>query len=412
MRLQNAKTQKEKNLVIIAKVLKAIARFLCILALLFLLYYSASRAETVISYGYNYSPLNIRKEMSIKSEWIAQYPRESTIEILEDLGDWYRVENGYVKKEFVYPSIEINMKGKALDDIAIFADYIENNENNELEMREILGVLKKDTEQIFVSKVNGYLELLSGGFVKEKFITFNLVTDADILVETLSVEDMKPNNMPNLQIRYIGTLKQRTSGSCVNKKKTLHFVDEIPIYDILNQEAYFPSGREIYKIPLTEFSEIKKVGASEEILASYRTIYYSSSKERKHNIELVSSFLDGTIINAGETFSYNQTTGPRNAKKGYEQAPVISRGEYVLDYGGGVCQVSSTIYAAILTQPNFKVVERKPHGLEVTYLPLKMDATVSYGSIDLKFVNQYEFPVKLNVKSEDGVCLVTITRVQ
>ena len=83
-----------------------------------------------------------------------------------------------------------------------------------------------------------------------------------------------------------------------------------------------------------------------------------------------------------------------------------------MGYGGGVCQVSSTIYAAILHNKNFKVTARKPHGLPATYIPVDMDATVSYGSVDLKFVNKYPFKVRLNVKSEDGVCLVTITRAE
>ena len=120
--------------------------------------------------------------------------------------------------------------------------------------------------------------------------------------------------------------------------------------------------------------------------------------------------MDGKVIEPNATFSYNKTTGSRSASKGYQEAPVIESGQYVMGFGGGVCQVSSTIYAAIKNQASFDVTERRKHGLAVSYIPVGMDATVSYGSIDLKFVNKYPFAVKLNVKSEDGVCLVTITR--
>lgn len=369
----------------------------------FLMCFAQADAEVKKKYGYNLYPLNVRAEMDIDSEWIEQYPGTSTIIILEDLGDWYKVENGYVMKQYVYDSVDIYTYGKILNEAPIYS----NTEG----WCEIIGFVQKDAEYTFIKKVNGYLELLDGGFVEEKFVTFSYTIEGEIKENTLTVEDMQKWNMANLPIQYLGTLKERTAGSGVTTKSKLYFKDIIPIYDIINGEAYFPSGQNIFKISLDKFSEIENVGKSYNVLAAYRTIYYSSSSSRKHNIALVSSFLDGCIINANSTFSYNKTTGPRSASKGYEMAPVISNGQYVDGYGGGVCQVSSTIYAAIMNHRNFEVTARREHGLPVSYLPTDMDATVSYGSIDLKFINRNPFAVQLNVKSENGVCLVTITRI-
>lgn len=358
--------------------------------------------EQVIMYGYNVNPLNIRKEMSIDSKWIDQYPRASTIEILEELDGWYRVEKGFVKMDFVYYSIDIYRLGRLLDNVLVYA---EPNKNSE-----IINLLSTDYEDIFIQKVNGFLELSSGGFVEEQFVTFSWMLEDEIKESTLTVEDMERWNMSELPIQYLGTLAKKTGGKGVTNKKTLNFRDVIPIYDIIDGYAYFPSGQDIYKISVDKFVEFKNVGPYYEILAAYRTVYYSSSNARKHNISLVSTYLDGKVIEPNATFSYNKTTGSRSASKGYQEAPVIESGQYVMGFGGGVCQVSSTIYAAIKNQSNFDVTERRKHGLEVSYIPVGMDATVSYGSIDLKFVNKYPFAVQLNVKSENGVCLVTITR--
>lgn len=364
-----------------------------------------NQAEIVseIRYGYNIYGLNIRKEMDIESEWIGQYPGRSTIVILEDMGDWYRVENGYVMKEFVFDSIEIYERGKVLEEVVAFA---EPNYQSQ-----VVAIVEKDVERICIWKENGFVLMEDIGYVPEAFVTFYFEIQPEIKPNTLNVDDMKTWRMASLPIQYIGTLEKRTGGKGVTNRNTLYFKDVIPIYDIIDGEAYFPSGRHIYKISIDKFIEIENVGPSYEILAAYRTIYYDSSSARKHNIELVSTFLDGTVISYNKTFSYNKTTGSRSQSKGYLEAPVIENGQYVPGFGGGVCQVSSTIYAAIMNQPWFNVTERRPHGLEVSYLPYGMDATVSYGSIDLKFINEYPFAVKLNVKSEDGVCLVTITRV-
>lgn len=359
-------------------------------------------SKSKFHYGYNKAPLNVREEMSVESNWVDQYPNESTIMILEDLGDWYRVEQGYVKKEFVFDSIEIYKRGLILESTPIYAEPKAT--------LEIFGHVEEKEELIFIRKENGYLELSSGGYVKEECVTFEFAPEFVLQEANLTIADMKSENMINLPIQYLGTLSTKVPGESVTSKSSLYFQGDIPIYTIIDNYAYFPSGRNIYKITLDNFVDMKNVGTSYDILAAYRTVYFSSSQNRKHNIALVASYLDGTVIPSGKTFSYNRTTGPRNAARGYEKAGVISNGDVIQDYGGGVCQVSSTIYAAVMNISEIRVTARKPHGKEVLYVPQNMDATVSYGSIDFKFVNQFPFSIRLNVIAENGICLVTITR--
>lgn len=365
---------------------------------------SITLAENILMYGYNRYKLNIRQEMSIKSKWIDQYPEYSQIIILEDLGEWYRVEKGYVKKEFVFETIDIYEYGKIICDSLVYSEP--NSESK------VIADVYIGDESTFVRKENGFLELETGGFIEEKNVSFDFSIDYDYNNKAIGKEDMEHWKMSYLPIRYLGTLKERVAGQGVTTSKQLYFKNVIPIYEIIEGEAYFPSGQNIYKISIDNFCDFESIGEDCDILATYRTVYYTSSSSRKHNIELISRILDGTIINSGETFSYNDISGPRSAARGYREAPVIEYGGYAMDYGGGICQVSSTIYAAIMNQKHFEIIEREAHGLDVSYLPFGMDATVSYGAIDLKFINRYPYSVRLNVKSEDGVCLVTINKIK
>lgn len=360
-------------------------------------------AAAEVVYGYCKSPLNIREEMDVESKWIGQYPADSTIILLEKKGEWYRVEKGYISGKFVFDSVLIDEVGIVMCCAPI---YGEANINSG-----VVGSIAEEEIIHFVQKKNGFLELMTGGWIPESAVSFDYEHVYSYPEVVLTESDMKSWNMVNMPMRYIGTLKERTKGKGVTTGSSLYFKDSIPLYGVIDGYAYFPSGQNIYKIAVDKFGNIEMIGPKCQTLAAYRTVYYSSGSGRKHNIELVSSVIDGTVISKGQTFSYNRTTGPRTAKNGYKLATVIESGQYVEGYGGGVCQVSSTIYAAIMSDPNIKVLSRKKHGLDVSYIPYGMDATVSYGSIDLLIANNYPFDIKINIYAMDGVCMVTFTRV-
>jgi vancomycin resistance protein YoaR len=120
-------------------------------------------------------------------------------------------------------------------------------------------------------------------------------------------------------------------------------------------------------------------------VATYET-FYGGDPNRIHNVQLVAHLVDGTLIAPGATFSFNGTTGERSAAKGFLEAPVIVNGELQTGLGGGVCQVSTTVFNAAY-EAGLRITARTNHALYISHYPLGRDATVDYPSIDLKFVN-------------------------
>lgn len=149
---------------------------------------------------------------------------------------------------------------------------------------------------------------------------------------------------------------------------------------------------------------------SEEELATYSTKLGGSSEGRLTNIRISCEKLNGTVVSNGETFSFCETVGPSTAEEGYKEAPVIVNGEKVQGLGGGNCQISSTLYNAVLSVPNLTVVERHEHGREVHYVPEGKDAAVSYGSVDFKFKNETGNDIKLYFSTDNITLSATIVK--
>ena len=129
------------------------------------------------------------------------------------------------------------------------------------------------------------------------------------------------------------------------------------------------------------------------VLASYTTSFNPGQEGRTQNLRLATVAINKTVVMPGDTFSVNDTVGERTPDRGYRTAPIFGEGGNLRDdYGGGLCQVASTLFGAAL-RANMRVVERSQHNRMVTYVPLGLDAMVSYGNIDMRFRNSLEHPV-------------------
>lgn len=137
-----------------------------------------------------------------------------------------------------------------------------------------------------------------------------------------------------------------------------------------------------------------------ETIASYTTYYDKSEASRSQNIAIAAALIDGITIQPYGEFSFNQTVGRRTQEMGFKQAKIIVDGEYVLGVGGGVCQVSTTVYNAAL-KSGLTITEFHPHSLRVGYVAPSRDAMVSTQS-DLRFNNPHPFPVRLLATAKDG----------
>ena len=128
------------------------------------------------------------------------------------------------------------------------------------------------------------------------------------------------------------------------------------------------------------------------ILGTYSTKFDSSVSGRSHNVALAAKSTSDVLLMPGERFSYNEHTGARTISNGYKNAPVIVQGVVQEGIGGGVCQVSSTLYNAVL-YAGLEIESIKNHSIPSSYVPKGRDATVSYGSIDFIFKNNLKYPV-------------------
>lgn len=129
-------------------------------------------------------------------------------------------------------------------------------------------------------------------------------------------------------------------------------------------------------------------------LATFSSNYASSSANRAYNVELAASKINGLILPDGAEFSYNNIVGNANAANGFKMATIFSDGKQTEGVGGGVCQVSSTLYCAVL-RSDLEVTERHNHSLPIGYVPGGQDATVSYGVLDFRFKNNTGAPIKI-----------------
>lgn len=163
----------------------------------------------------------------------------------------------------------------------------------------------------------------------------------------------------------------------------------------LVQSALENGGTGVVEVPVEEVPY--EVSAADlqgvmKKLGTYSTVS-TNTADGNHNMKLAMESINGVVVGPGETFSYNDATGDTTTSaNGYRLATAFSNGRRVQEYGGGICQVSSTLYGAAL-RSNMQIIERSNHMMPVGYCPLGQDATVSYGSLDFKFKNPTDYPV-------------------
>ena len=165
--------------------------------------------------------------------------------------------------------------------------------------------------------------------------------------------------------------------------------------------------KEEYTIPLQSIPPAvttNQIGteAFPDLLSSFKTYYYESNVNRTTNLKLSASKINDTVLLPGEVFSYNQVVGKRTIEAGYRDAAIYSGGKVVDGLGGGICQISSTLYDAVVLA-NLEIVERSNHGFVTSYLDAGWDATVVYGAIDFKFKNSRKYPIKIVASVSNGV---------
>ena len=139
---------------------------------------------------------------------------------------------------------------------------------------------------------------------------------------------------------------------------------------------------------------------SRDVLCEFKT-EHTNNKQRNTNLDLACKAVNGTILDPGEEFDFNTVVGKRTSEKGYQYAPAYSSGKTVATLGGGICQVSSTIYYCTLIA-DLEIINRLPHSFVSSYMPLGTDATVSWGGPEFTFKNNTDYPIRIETWVADG----------
>lgn len=141
------------------------------------------------------------------------------------------------------------------------------------------------------------------------------------------------------------------------------------------------------------------------MMAAYRTVLRDPLPGEEENVHLAARMLAGTIVKPGEIFSQNQKIGPYTQSRGFQKGPTYSGSKLITTIGGGVCKIASTLYNVTVLS-NLPVVERYAHSMPVPYVPYGQDATVSYGSRDIKFKNDTDSPILIWAQGVDNILYI------
>lgn len=230
------------------------------------------------------------------------------------------------------------------------------------------------------------------------------------------VVDTELSDAPAIDIDQIAA---EVIGSAVNatvsKEDGTTIIAETPGVDFDIEQAREIIGdgsQQSYEIPITRTpATVTAADLAEKLfrdtLAQASTSLSESNVPRTNNVRLASAAINGTILNPGEEFSYNGVVGERSEARGYQPANAYANGQIVQEFGGGVCQPSSTLYMAVL-RADLEVTERTNHSFTVAYTPLGEDATVDYGTLDFRFRNNTLYPIKIYAEQTNGQMIMTI----
>ncbi len=216
----------------------------------------------------------------------------------------------------------------------------------------------------------------------------------------INVEPVDAQILFNPDRKPAFTIKRDKSGRRVNREKTFELI----------YAAVMHGGKDRLKLPVETveaFITADMLAQRTYTRAEFSTSFDESNSERTHNIVLALQKVNGTILNPDEEFSFNGAVGARSEKNGFKQAKIIMDGEYVLGYGGGVCQASTTIYNAAL-RAGMEITMVRNHSLTSSYVEPSLDAMVNSSSSDLRFKNPLDTPVYIAARVSGGAAYVRI----
>ncbi len=252
-------------------------------------------------------------------------------------------------------------------------------------------------------------ELLTGAFEagKGEIIDITASANEEMLAQFISKKcakhNVKPKNAGLKRVDGSFVVKDSRMGRVIDESATMQLIkDTLP--QIHTQSTISVAAVIVDKAP--EYTE-EVMSKCTDVLGKCSTTFKEYQTDRSANVRNATSFINGMVLYPGETLSVADTIYPLTAENGYKEAPSYASGQVVDSLGGGVCQVSTTLYNAVL-RAELKIVERFPHSMVVSYVEPSMDAAIAGDYKDLKFENDMETPIYIQGAAYNGVLTFTI----
>jgi len=316
----------------------------------------------------------------------------------------------------IFNTISSDIKGQKVDlHIQYDMDILINN------IKKFATQIENSNENIKIDLQNKQMTIINANDIKivDIKLTINQISNILDNMNFDKVVEVHMNDNVNSVHKVINLLYERvcseaTNASYIVKDGKITYTEGNPgiKFDKNQLLELMKTNSSNVKIPLfisnpeiTVESLSNKLFAT--VLSSYTSRYNEGNGNRSNNIKIATKKIDGFVISPGENFSFNNIIGPRTHDKGYKDAVIYANGRIAQGVGGGICQVSSTLYSAVL-YTNFQIIERVSHYFPVSYVPLGQDATIAYGSIDFVFKNTYSVPIKIRASALNGQLCITI----
>ena len=366
-------------------------------------YGSKSEKKIYLSYGefdssITYEALEVRYQIENAIKQAYDVGREGNIfqENFEIIKTWYKNIN---------INIEVTIDNDMIDQIA-------QNINNSIDGAVVQPsyYVENDNSKLIITSGKEGVKVDEKKLLEEIYKVLDENTDDEQKIEIPVVQDI-PEKI-NIEKIHDEIYKEVKDAYYTKDPFTIHPEENGIDFDVEAAKAMLQEEKPEYEIALKitkPKKTVKDIGteAFPDLLATFSTNYQASNVSRTTNLKLASNKINGTVILPNEEFSYNKVVGERTISAGYKMAATYSNGQVVDGLGGGICQISSTLYDAVV-MANLNVTTRRNHQFVTSYVPAGKDATVVWGSQDFKFVNSRKYPVRIVATVEGGVATVQI----
>jgi len=258
---------------------------------------------------------------------------------------------------------------------------------NETIVQEAMSVGKTGS---LLKRYKDLTDLEHGDLVLELDVSVDAEVVSALLNDNLEKIDTKAVNNGLIRENDVFTYVPGRTGIAVNVEPSVALIDEYISTEWNREDVTLELSAEITQ-PKGSEEELAQI---KDVLGSYSTNFKTSVADRITNINVATGRINGTVLYPGEEFSVNETILYRNAENGYKMAGSYEGGQTVQSYGGGVCQVSTTLYNAVILA-ELEITSRQNHSMTVAYVPLAMDAAIAGDYLDFKFKNNQEYPIYL-----------------